>query len=150
MAQTYSNILLHIVFSTKNRDPVIDQELRPRLYEYIGGIVRGEKGMLHEIGGTDDHVHMLLRWRTDEAVATLLRNLKSHSSGWIHKTMPKQSGFWWQAGYGVFSVSQSQLRKVKAYIQGQEEHHRHRAFKEEFVALLKAHSIDYDERYIWD
>lgn len=89
MAQTYSNILFHIVFSTKNRRPMITADLQPRLYDYIGGIVRGDNGMLHEIGGTEDHVHLLVRWRTDESVATLLRNVKSHSSGRIHKTIPE-------------------------------------------------------------
>jgi REP element-mobilizing transposase RayT len=150
MANTFTNIQFHLVFSTKNREPAITRELQPRLYDYIGGIVRAEKGSLYEIGGTRDHVHMLLRWRTDEALATLMRKVKGNSSRWVHQEFPTLRGFRWQTGYGAFSVSQSQSGKVKDYISRQPEHHRKKGFKEEFVELLRAHGIDYDERYLWD
>ena len=150
MAQTYSRLIYHIVFSTKHRRPAIAGEWRPRLYEYVGGIIRNHKGMLHKIGGTDDHVHLLVRWRTDKDVAALVRTIKSNASKWVHDTFPGQREFWWQGGYGAFSVSHSQMGRVHAYIERQEAHHERLSFKEEFVALLKAHDIEYDERYIWD
>ena len=150
MPGTYSQILFHFAFSTKKRTPTITSDLQPRLYEYIGGIVRGERGVLYEIGGMPDHVHLLIRWRTDQTVATLMRNLKSHSSRWVHQTFPEKNGFQWQEGYGVFSVSQSQSEKVADDIRRQAEHHRKRTFQDEFLELLKTHGIAFDERYVWD
>ena len=150
MPATYSRILLHFVFSTKQRSRMITADLQSRLYAYIGGIVRDEKGALYEIGGMPDHVHLLIRWRTDESVATLMRNVKSHSSLWVHQTFPTMSAFAWQEGYGVFSVSESQIEMVHNYIRNQEHHHHVTTFEEEFVAFLKAHNVEYDERYIWN
>lgn len=150
MSGTYSKLLFHVVFSTKRRARLITAELQPRLYEYMGGIVRGEHGTALHIGGTPDHVHVLLRWRTDEPLATLMRNLKSRSSLWVHQTFPLMQSFQWQEGYGAFTVSESQAESVGRYIQDQARHHRERSFKEEFVDLLKAHCIEYDERYLWD
>lgn len=150
MAGTYTNILFHVVFSTKGRRALITTELQPRLYEYLGGIVRGEKGILYEIGGTANHIHLFFRWRTDETLATLMGNLKSRSSLWVHQTFPERKSFHWQAGYGAFSVSQSQYEKVRNYIVYQPDHHKKKSFKEEFIELLKAHGIEYDERYIWE
>lgn len=150
MPNTYSQILLHTVFSTKDHASMIKPTIQGRLYEYVGGIVRAEKGLLLAIGGTPDHLHMLVQWRTDEAIADLLRDVKSRSSSWIHKTFPAFRTFAWQEGYGVFSVSKSQEKRLRAYIAGQEEHHRTRDFKEEFLRLLRAHDIDYDEKYLWD
>lgn len=150
MPNTYSQILLHTVFSTKNRASMIKPTIQGRLYEYVGGIVRAEKGSLLAIGGTADHLHMLVQRRTDEAIADLLRDVKSRSSSWIHKTFPAFRTFVWQEGYGVFSVSKSQEKRLRAYIAGQDEHHRTRDFKEEYLRLLRAHDIEYDERYLWD
>ena len=150
MPATYSKILLHIVFSTKNRTNLIKPGLRTRLYPYMGGIIRGEGGTLYEIGGILNHVHLLIRWRTDESVAALLRDMKSQSSGWIHQTFPSYREFAWQEGYGVFSVSESQAHVVSRYITTQPDHHRTRTFEDEFIHLLKAHKIEYDPRYLWD
>jgi putative transposase len=150
MPSTFCNIILHIIFSTKHRHPWIADDLKGRLYRYIGGIVRGEGGKLLEIGGMEDHVHLLLSWRTDESVAELLRNLKSHSSLWIHQTFPHLRIFAWQEGYAVFSVSHSQASKVRAYIQKQLQHHRQRSFQEEFEEFLTAHGIEYDRRFARD
>jgi REP-associated tyrosine transposase len=150
MAQTYSSLLLHIVFSTKSREPVLDEELKDRLYKYLGGAVRSERGTVLEIGGTADHIHMLVRWRTDESIATLMRNVKSHSSKWIHQTRATMKEFAWQRGYGVFTVSRSQRDKAAEYIRRQEEHHQSKTFKEEFVEFLEAHDIEYDARYLWE
>ena len=147
---TYAQILLHVVFSTKRRVPAITPDLQRRLYDYIGGIIRGEKGVLYEIGGMPDHVHLLFRWRTDESTANLMRQVKSRSSRWVHQTFANQRDFQWQDGYGVFSVSQSRCESVKQYIREQAQHHCQRPFEDEFRELLKAHEIQYDERYLLD
>jgi putative transposase len=150
MPATFSKILLHLIFSTKNRALTIKPDLQDRLYAFIGGIVRDERGMLLCTGGTPDHVHLLVRWRTDAPIADLLRNMKSRSSKWLHETFAELGTFAWQTGHAVFSVSQSQCEHVRRYISDQAEHHRVKSFQEEFVEFLKAHEIEYDERYIWD
>lgn len=101
------------------------------------------------MGGTCDHVHLLIRWRPDGSVSDLVRDMKSASSGWVHQNFDGLSAFHWQDGFGAFTVSHSQGEKVKAYIRGQENHHREKGFKREYITLLKAHNVDYDERYIW-
>ena len=149
MGGTFTHLQYHIVFSTKSRRPVISSALCPRLYDYIGGTIRKQRDVLHEIGGTADHVHLLVRWRPDGSVSDLVRDIKSASSGWMHKAIPGTSDFHWQDGFGAFSVSHSQSDKLKAYILNQERHHREADFKGEFRALLKAHGVDFDEDYIW-
>ena len=150
MPGTYSQILLHIVFSTKRRAPWITADVATRLYPYIGGIVRAEKGMLYDIGGVEDHVHLYLRWRTDESISDLMRTTKARSSRWVHETFPELGEFAWQEGYSVFSVSKSQEEAVRKYIDGQAEHHRREDFKSELLRLLRAHGIEFDERYVFD
>jgi REP element-mobilizing transposase RayT len=150
MPGTFSQILLHVVFATKHRQALLTPEIQPRLYDYIGGIVRAEKGVLYAIGGMPDHLHMLLRWRTDRAVGDLMRAVKAGSCLWVHQTFPRAKGFAWQEGYSVFSVSKSAEADVKAYIARQAEHHRRRDFKEEMLALLRAHGVTFDERYVFD
>ncbi len=149
MAGTFTSLHYHIVFSTKSRKPFISEAVRPQLYEYVGGTIRQQKGALYEIGGTADHVHLLLRGRPDGSVSNLVRDIKSGSSGWIHKTFPEMASFRWQDGFGAFSVSPSQSDKVKAYILNQEEHHCKHDFKVEFGALLKAHGVDFNPDLIW-
>lgn len=107
MAGTYSQLLLHVVFSTKGRAPWIAADVAARLYPYMGGIVRAEKGVLYAIGGVEDHVHLYFRWRPDGSVSDVMRTIKSRSSKWVHATFPKLSAFAWQEGYSVFSVSKS-------------------------------------------
>jgi REP element-mobilizing transposase RayT len=150
MGSTYSKIILHFVFSTKNREPLISRELEPRLFEYIGGIVRGEGGTLIAAGGDVDHVHLLVAWRHDASAADLMRAAKSNSTKWVKKSFPALATFRWQEGYGVFSVSTSQVDKVKSYIAGQHEHHQRVDFKAEYRKLLKSHGIVWDEEYAWD
>ena len=150
MPGTYSQILLHIVFATKRRTPWITREIAARLYPYIGGIVRAEKGVLCDIGGIEDHVHMHLRWLPDAPVSDLMRIVKSRSSKWMHEEFPSLGGFAWQEGYSVFSVSMSQDAAVKKYIAGQAEHHAAMDFKSELLRLLKAHGVDFDEKYVFD
>ena len=149
MPGTYSQILLHLVFSTKHREPWITADIAERLYPYMGGIVRAENGMLYDIGGVEDHVHLYLRWRPDESVSDLMRTVKARSSKWVHDTFPKLGAFAWQEGYSVFSVSKSQESAVKAYIADQEEHHRTRTFEDEFRSLLERHQIEFDDKYLW-
>jgi len=150
MPGTYSQLLLHVVFSTKHRTPWITDDLSRELYSYIGGVIRGEKGTLFEIGGVDDHVHLYLRWRTDGAISNLMRAVKANSSKWIHDKFPMLKDFAWQEGYAVFSVSKSQEVAVKRYIANQREHHRTVDFKAELLKLLHAHDIEFDERYVFD
>ena len=148
MASTFTNLLYHIVFSTKDRAPAIHEGLRERLYEYTGGIIRGEGGVLIEIGGVPDHVHLLAKLKTDSAIAVIVRLIKSNSSRWLNQTSGLANRFEWQTGYAAFSVSESQMAKVRRYIQTQESHHAKVAFRDELMALLKKHRIEYDERYL--
>ena|SRR5215510_15596038 len=152
MPGTYSQILLHIVFSTKGRAPLISSDIASRLYAYMGGIVRAEKGVLYDIGGVEDHVHMYLRWRPDAAVSDLMRTVKARSSKWVHETFatPKLSAFAWQEGYSVFAVSKSQEVAVKKYIAGQAAHHKKEDFKSELLRLLRAHGIEFDQQYVFE
>jgi putative transposase len=150
MPSSFTNLLYHIVFSTKERRPFITPALRNELYPYMGGIIRNERGVLLEIGGMPDHVHLVTRFRTDSAVADMLRLIKSNSSKWANERPDLIPHFAWQTGYGAFSVSESQLPVVRRYVQRQEEHHRQKTFQEEFVALLKAHGIEFNEQYLWE
>jgi REP element-mobilizing transposase RayT len=129
---------------------MITPELRERLWPFLGGIARQNGMTAIEIGGVEDHVHLLLSLPSTVSVAKALQLIKGGSSKWVHETFPEQRLFGWQSKYGAFSVSVSQLEKIIAYIKGQAEHHRKMTFKEEFVALLKKHRIQYDERYLWD
>jgi len=150
MPGTYSQILLHIAFSTKDRQPWITSELAERLYPYMGGIVRAERGALCSIGGIEDHVHLYLRWRPDESVSALMRTVKARSSKWVHDIFPALGSFAWQEGYSVFSVSKSQEEAVKRYIEGQAAHHKKEDFRCEILRMLRAHGVEFDERYVFD
>jgi putative transposase len=150
MPGTYSQILLHVVFSTKQREHWITPTVAERLYPYLGGLVRAEKGTLFDIGGVEDHVHLYLRWRPDAAVSDLMRVVKARSSKWVHETFPDLGRFAWQEGYSVFTVSKSQEEAVKNYIAGQHEHHQKEDFQSELLWLLRKHEVEYDERYVFD
>ena len=150
MPQSFICLHCHMVFSTKNRVPMIGQDLTPRLYGYLGGIVDNLGGSLVAAGGMPDHVHLIVSLGKTMSTADTVRTIKSNSSGWVHDTFPEMRRFAWQTGYGAFAVSYSDLNRVKQYIADQREHHRVRTFQEEFRALLERHNIEYDERYIWD
>jgi REP element-mobilizing transposase RayT len=150
MAHTYSKLLLHAVFSTKERRPFIQEAWHDRLYKYIFGIAEELDAHLIRAGGVADHVHLVLQVRPAHAPADLIRVIKANSSKWVHETFPDQQHFAWQSGYSVFTVSSSQLETVVAYADNQAEHHRQRTFKEELLGLLAPHGIEYDERYLWD
>jgi len=148
MPGTYSQLLLHVVFSTKHRAPHITTDIAARLYPYIGGIVRAENGVLYDIGGVEDHVHLYLRWRPDGSVSDLMRTVKARSTKWIHEAYANLGDFAWQEGYSVFSVSKSQEQAVKQYVASQSEHHRKEDFQSELLRLLRAHGIEFQEKYV--
>jgi putative transposase len=148
MAHTFSNLLCHLVFSTKDRLPHMDSSLRERLFPYMGGIVREMRGTPMIVNGPDDHVHMLAAVPPAIAIADFVRTVKTNSSRWVHEQWQDRRAFAWQTGYGAFSVSQSLAPIVRQYIADQEEHHQRMTFQEEFLALLKRHGIAYDERFI--
>jgi len=150
MGSTLTNLLYHIVFSTKLRQALLTPELRAELYPYIGGVIRGEKGTLIKIGGTQDHVHLLAVFHPSISVSDMLRRIKANSSKWVNDQQKMRMHFSWQRGYGAFSVSESAVNGVSGYIDGQEAHHKKMSFQDEFLLLLKKHNIPYDERYIWD
>ncbi len=148
MANTYTNLTYHLIFSTKGRQPILDQSARERLWPYLGGIAR-ENGMKAlEIGGVSDHVHILLSIPPALAVAKAMQLIKGGSSVWIKSEFPHLGVFAWQDGYAAFSVSQSSIEAVRRYIRGQQEHHRARSFAEEYRALLKRHQVAVDEKYL--
>jgi REP element-mobilizing transposase RayT len=146
---SYISAYFHCVFSTKERRPFITGELQERLWPFLGGIARQNKMEALAIGGVADHVHMLLSLPATVSVAKVMQLVKGGSSKWIHESFPEQRLFGWQEKYGAFSVSISQLDVVTRYIHGQEEHHRKFSFQEEFLALLKKHRVEYEERYVW-
>lgn len=149
MPQSFGSLHCHIVFSTKHRAPQISAELQPRLFEYIGGIVRNQSSVLVAAGGVPDHVHLLVSLARTVAVADLVRLVKTNSSKWIHEEFAFRD-FQWQDGYGAFAVSYSNVESVKNYLANQAEHHRRQTFQEEFLELLRRHELTWDDRYVWD
>jgi len=147
---SYISSYHHCAFSTKDRRPLITKSLRERLWPFIGGIARQNKMKAIEIGGVVDHVHILLSLPATMSIAKGLQLIKGGSSKWVHGTFPEHWSFAWQVEYGAFSVSKSAVDSVIEYIRTQEEHHRKMTFQEEFLALLKKHDIEYDERYLWE
>jgi REP element-mobilizing transposase RayT len=147
--QSYTSLHYHIVFSTKNRARAITSDIQPRLWDYLGGIVRDLGGTPIQIGGIEDHVHLLATLRQDRALMDVVREIKAGSSGWVHETLADANEFWWQDGYGAFSVSRSKLDTVAAYIANQEEHHKKRTFEAEFRRLLERHEVAFKEEYLF-
>lgn len=150
MAHTFRSCFFHLIWSTKGRQLWITAEIKPRLYAYIGGIINNLGQTLLEIGGTDDHVHLLVQFYSVDRISDFIRDIKANSSLWLHKTFPAAKNFAWQGGYGIFSVSYSMVEKVKNYIQRQEEHHKRISFAGEYLQFLKNHSLKYDERFVLD
>jgi putative transposase len=147
LSHTFGNILLHLIFSTHERRPLIKPEFRDDLFAYLGGIIREMHGTALIINGTGDHVHMLVRVRPIHSAAEIARVVKTNSSRWVREKFDPE--FAWQTGYGVFSVSESNVVAVTKYIAGQEEHHKKHSFQEEYIAFLKKNHVEFDERYIW-
>jgi REP element-mobilizing transposase RayT len=149
MPQTLSNVLLHIVFSTKNREPMIRTEVEGALHGYLATACASHGCPAVQVGGTNDHVHICCRLSTTIAISDLVRKVKAGSSKWMKTHGPTFRHFAWQSGYGAFSIGASGLEELKMYIAQQEKHHRRRDFRAEFLALLKRYDIEYDERYLW-
>jgi putative transposase len=145
---SFNSCLIHCVWSTKNRTSLLDSSLRERLWPYLGGIARENKMKALAVGGTADHVHTLVSLPGTLSVAKAVQLLKGNSSKWVHETFPKLADFTWQEGYGAFSIGISGVEKTAAYIRNQAEHHRKRTFHEEFVAMLRKHGWDFDERML--
>ncbi len=150
MATTLVDVLVHVVFSTKNRANLISQERELKLFPYITGVVRRLNSRVLALNGVEDHMHILVSLAKTIAVSELVREVKKSSSRWINTTGLYKDPFAWQRGFGAFSVSQSNLCEVRRYIASQKEHHKRMSFQEEYLALLRKHRIDFDERYIWD
>ena len=146
---SYVNLIYHIVFSTKDRKPIITEKYQARLYKYIGGIIRKQGGIALAINGVEDHVHVLAKLRQDKALSDVIRDFKANASGWMHDVFPEAQDFAWQNGYGAFTVSASQIDVVRRYIAEQKIHHHKRSFQDEFIELLVKNEIEFDERYLW-
>lgn len=144
----HTDLLYHLVFSTKNRTPCITEEIACRLFPYLGGIVGGLGGDALAIGGSSDHVHLLMVLPATLSLSAAVRTIKANSSKWVRQTWP-EVGFGWQTGYAAFTVSHQERDTVLRYVREQEDHHRDRTFGEELVRLLEAHGVEYDARYLW-
>lgn len=149
MANTYTQIHIHVVFSVQNRDCVISNKWKDELYKYITGIVQNNHHKLLAIGGMPDHVHILFGLRPSQSLADLMQDIKGDSSKWVNEKRLVNGKFSWQEGYGAFSYGKKELPAVIDYINNQAEHHSKRSFYEEYIALLDEFDIDYDNRYIF-
>jgi len=149
MAQSLARIYLHIVFGTKYRLPLIPEEVEDDLYRYMAGILNNMDGTAIKIGGVSDHVHILNTMPRTISVSKMIGILKKDSSKWLKTRSDKYKKFRWQDGYGVFSVSQKDVNRVKRYIENQHRHHSRKSFKDEYTTFLNACDVKYDERYIW-
>ena len=150
MPHSYTNLLVHVVFGTKNREPLLTEALRPGVLQFLTGGIREFKGIPLEVNGRPDHVHLLIKIRPDLRLSELLRDIKARSSGWIHHTFPGLQHFAWQAGYGAFSVDPISVEMIRNYIRNQEQHHQNESFESEYLRLLDAAGIEYDLRYLWE
>ena len=150
MPQSLSNLLIHLVFSTKNREPWLAGAVEPEIHPYMVGVLGNIGCPSLQVGGVSDHVHLLFRLGRTKAIADVVEAVKTSSSKWIKTKGSRYAGFHWQSGYGAFSVSQSNTDAVITYIRDQTVHHRSMTFQEEYRRFLDRHRIDYDERYVWD
>ena len=147
MPHTYTNLLFHVIFATKERYPFIVKDLQPRFYEYSGGTIRGLGGISLEIGGIEDHVHFLVKLKPTMNISKFLQDLKPNITNWAKREVhPK---FEWQIGYGAFTIGESQIENVRRYIQNQETHHKNLSFDDEFKDLLRLANMDFDEKFLW-
>jgi REP element-mobilizing transposase RayT len=150
MPQSLSKVIVHIIFSTKDREPWLDLHVRPRMHAYLATVCRDLGAEVIRVGGVADHVHIVTTLPRTVSQAQLIEQIKKVSSKWIKTLDARYRGFFWQRGYGAFSVSLSQLGAVLQYVDIQQEHHRTRTFQEEYRELLHKHRLDFDERYVWD
>jgi putative transposase len=147
---TFTKFAYHIIFSTKYRHPLIHGDFQKRLYEYFGGIIRSQKGHLIEIGGIEDHIHILANLPPTIAVSDSIREIKANTSKWSNGLSIRTCRFEWQKGYGAFTVSYSQIGSVRQYIQNQREHHKTRTFEEEYIKILELHDVAFERCYLFE
>lgn len=150
MANTFTQIYIHFVFSVKGRQNLIQKSWKDELHKYICGIVDGKDQKVYAIGGKADHIHLLVSVKPTIAISDLVRDIKANSSKWINEKKFVIDKFQWQEGFGAFSYAQSQLDNVIAYINNQEQHHKEKTFKDEYIELLQKFNIGYDEKYLFD
>jgi REP element-mobilizing transposase RayT len=150
MPQSLSKVLLHVVFSTKNHERLITPDIQPKLFAYLAGVCRANGSEAYRVGGTEDHVHIACTLPRTLTISKLLEEIKKSSSAWIKGQDPRLRDFAWQAGYGAFSLGQSQLGHLLRYIQNQAEHHRKKSPKEELLEILRKYEVPFDERFLWD
>ncbi|MCB9855211.1 MAG: IS200/IS605 family transposase [Phycisphaerales bacterium] len=150
MSQSLSNLHIHLIFSTKHREPLIANAIRDEMHAYMATVLKGLNCAPQMINSVDDHVHALFDLSRTHALSDVIKDVKASSSKWIKAKGDEFRAFAWQAGYGAFAVSESNVASVVAYIKRQEEHHRTRSFQDEFRLFLKRHRIEFDERYVWD
>ncbi|MFN0122021.1 MAG: IS200/IS605 family transposase [Blastocatellia bacterium] len=148
MPSTHLSLHYHLIFSKKGRIASMHKDWRDRLHTFMGGVVKDLNGIPETIGGVEDHVHLLVGLRATHCLSDVIKKIKAISSGWVHRELKKPL-FSWQEGYGAFTVSASEIARVSAYIQRQEEHHRKQSFQDEYLAFLKKSGIEYDEKYLW-
>ena len=148
MAQTLVSLLVHVIFSTKNREALITPQIEPELFAYMGGILKNNASKLIDAGGTTDHVHLLISQSKNIALSTLMKDLKKDSSVWIKTKGATFRNFHWQDGYGAFSINKADLLGLKRYLANQRDHHRKRSFQEELLHFLDQYGVEYDERYL--
>jgi putative transposase len=149
MAQTLVNLMVHVVFSTKNRQPMITPEVEPELYAYLGGTAKNLDSRCLAAGGTENHLHLLISQSKKVALCHLMEELKKSSSKWIKTKGSAFQTFSWQDGYGAFTIGESQVEALKLYLARQKERHKKQTFEEEFMLLLKKYHVQYDEHYLW-
>ena len=150
MSSSISHLLFHLIFSTKKREPMISAASEKELYAYMGGILNHHKSTMLQIGGTADHLHLLFKLHPSISIAEIVRLLKSNSSKWVNECFKEDTPFAWQTGYGVFSVSESQVSGVRTYIQNQKEHHKKIDFKSELSLLLEKHGVSTAALQFWE
>ncbi|MDQ1163607.1 putative transposase [Chryseobacterium sp. SORGH_AS 447] len=150
MPKSLNKIYIHIVFSTKNREPLISDDIKEELFNYLGGVCKNLECNPIQVGGYKDHVHILCLLSKKITLIKLLEELKSSSSQWMKTKDAKFSSFYWQSGYGAFSVNPTEIEIVTAYIKKQEEHHKIKNFQDEYRAFLKKYNVEYNEEYVWD
>jgi REP element-mobilizing transposase RayT len=150
MPQSLSQVLLHIVFSTKDRRPWLDPAIRPRMHAYLATLCRNCDCQAYRVGGAADHVHIAARLARTISQADLLEKIKKTSSAWIKDQGKEYAAFFWQGGYGDFSIGWSQLEELVRYIDRQEQRHRTQSFQEEYRDLLRKYHVEFEERYVWD
>ena len=150
VSQSLSSVLIHIIFSTKMRLPLIQPEIMPDLYSYMAGIAKEQDSFVHEIGGVEDHVHLLVSLPRTLPLSKLVEEIKKGSSKWIKTKGNLYSNFAWQNGYGAFSIGRSTFDSLRKYIQNQKKHHQKVSFQDEYRSILNKYAIEFNEKYVWD